>query len=149
MTTPSPALISPCVSRPEPSIMRACSTKPKAWASQASAATPSSYAGIGIGRWIRLQDDPRTADAAVAVLDEFQGQGIGRALLRLLAEAAIDRGIDRFRGEVLADNEPMLALLERFGAVTTAREGPVLEVSLPLPKTLDELRSTWSLRTRR
>jgi GNAT superfamily N-acetyltransferase len=96
--------------------------------------------GIAIGRWIRLAGDPETAEAAVAVLDEFQGRGLGRALLWLLAESAIERGVRQFRGEVLAENEPMLALLEELGAVPVTRSGPVLEVRVPLPSTLEELK---------
>lgn len=95
--------------------------------------------GIAIGRWIRLADEPDTAEAAVAVVDEFQGRGLGRALLWLLAESAIERGVRQFRGEVLAENEPMLALLEELGAMPLARTGAVIEIRVPLPKTIDEL----------
>lgn len=95
--------------------------------------------GLAIGRWIRLPDDPESAEAAVAVVDEFQGRGLGRALLWLLAESAIERGVRQFRGEVLADNEPMLSLLEELGAQPTERSGSVLVVRVPLPETIDEL----------
>ncbi len=100
------------------------------------------HRGVAIGRWIRLADEPEVAEAALAVLDEFQGRGLGRALLWLLAGSAIERGVRQFRGEVLAENEPMLALVEELGAVPVRREGPVLEVRAPLPESIDELRRT-------
>ncbi|HEX6488694.1 MAG TPA: GNAT family N-acetyltransferase [Candidatus Dormibacteraeota bacterium] len=96
--------------------------------------------GIAIGRWIRLQGEPETAEAAIAVIDEYHGQGLGRALLWLLAASAIERGVKRFRAEILADNEPMLALLEGLGAEIVGRSGTVLEVSIPVPASIDELR---------
>lgn len=92
--------------------------------------------GIGIGRWIRLVGEPDAAEAAVAVVDEFQGRGVGRALLQLLADSALARGVHRFRAEVLADNERMLAILERVGAVTIGRSGSVLDIEIPLPPQL-------------
>lgn len=98
--------------------------------------------GIAIGRWIRLARDPGAAEAAIAVVDQFQGQGLGRALLWLLAESAIKRGIKRFRGEILAENEPMLGLLEGLGVEVVGRSGSVLEVTVPLPDSLDRLLKT-------
>jgi GNAT superfamily N-acetyltransferase len=50
------------------------------------------------------------------VVDDFQGRGVGRLLLTLLVKAAQERGIKKFRGEVLASNEPMRKLLEMNGA---------------------------------
>lgn len=98
--------------------------------------------GIGVGRWIRLRDDPAAADAAVAVLDAYQHLGVGTALLRLLAESAIERGIKLLRGEVLAENAPMLSLLESLGALEITRAGNVLQVAVPLPPTLADLQRT-------
>jgi RimJ/RimL family protein N-acetyltransferase len=95
--------------------------------------------GIGIGRWVRTHDDPDAAEAAVAVLDAYQGRGVGRGLLRLLTEQAILHGIRRFKAEVLAENEPMLRLLEDLGAEVRSRNGAVLELEVPLPESIDEL----------
>ena len=92
--------------------------------------------GIGIGRWIRLPDEPEAAEAAVAVVDDFQGRGVGRALLQLLADSALERGVTKFRAEVLADNDRMLSILEAVGAVTTGRSGSVLEIEIQLPPDL-------------
>lgn len=68
--------------------------------------------GAGIARFIRLRDEPDVAEAAIAVADEMQGKGLGTLLLTRLIAAAGERGIKRFRFEVLAENTGMLRLLE-------------------------------------
>ncbi|MDH4309480.1 MAG: GNAT family N-acetyltransferase, partial [Acidimicrobiia bacterium] len=40
---------------------------------------------VGIGRWVRFDDDPDSADVAVTVLDSYQGRGAGRILVEVLA----------------------------------------------------------------
>lgn len=77
--------------------------------------------GLGVARFVRLADDPSVADAAITVVDEAQGKGIGRLLLSELAAAARERGVRSFRGDVLVSNGPMRHLLEEAGA--TVREG--------------------------
>ena len=60
--------------------------------------------------------DEGGAEFALAVADDWQGQGLGRALLQRLVVHARQRGLAALHGLVLADNEPMLALLRRLGA---------------------------------
>ena len=72
--------------------------------------------GAGVARFVRLRDEPHVAEAAVTVVDDFQGRGLGRLLLTTLALAAKERGVSCFRGEVLASNEPMRKLLAECGA---------------------------------
>ena len=69
--------------------------------------------GLGIARYVRDALEPRAAEAAVVVVDAWQGLGLGKLLLRRLAAAALSRGIDRLRGIVLQDNDSMLGLLTR------------------------------------
>lgn len=71
--------------------------------------------GVGIARCIRLKDEPEVAEAAVTVVDDMQGKGVGRLLLQELAKAACAVGIRRFRGEGLADNAPLRSLLSDLG----------------------------------
>lgn len=71
--------------------------------------------GVGIARCIRLKDEPSVAEAAVTVVDEMQGKGVGRLLLQELAKAACAVGIQRFRGEGLLDNAPLRGLLADLG----------------------------------
>lgn len=73
--------------------------------------------GLGIARFIRLADEPGapvTAEAAVAVADEVHGQGLGRILLERLIAAARERGIERFRCEVLGTNSSMKTLIDKI-----------------------------------
>ncbi|MBM4439288.1 MAG: GNAT family N-acetyltransferase [Candidatus Rokubacteria bacterium] len=60
---------------------------------------------------------PDVAEVAFVVQDGWQGQGLGRLLLRELLAAAAARGIRRFRAYVLADNHRMLRLLDRHTRV--------------------------------
>lgn len=78
--------------------------------------------GLGIARFVRIPGDPTVAEAALTVTDDAQGKGLGRALGITLARAALERGVKRFRGEVLADNEPVRQLLEEVGAVVQPAE---------------------------
>jgi RimJ/RimL family protein N-acetyltransferase len=71
---------------------------------------------LGVARFIRLPEAPNVAEAAVTVGDWFQHRGLGKLLAATMAEAAVERGITKFRGEVLATNEPMLHLLHEIGA---------------------------------
>jgi GNAT superfamily N-acetyltransferase len=97
--------------------------------------------GVGVARYVRLPEDPAVAEAAVTVLDEYQGRGIGTILLRLLAGSAREHGIGAFRGYVLADNDPMVDILHDLGAAVTP-EGPLLRVDVPIPASPDELPDT-------
>jgi RimJ/RimL family protein N-acetyltransferase len=72
--------------------------------------------GVGVARFIRLKDHPTVAETAVTVVDDAQKKGLGRELLRELSRQAIHRGIEKFRAEVLANNEPMRKLLDDVGA---------------------------------
>ena len=69
--------------------------------------------GAGLARFARLAARPTAAEAAVVVVDAWQGRGLGKRLLGALGEAALARGIDTLRGIVLSDNDPMLGLLSR------------------------------------
>ncbi|MEX2654475.1 MAG: GNAT family N-acetyltransferase [Acidimicrobiia bacterium] len=74
-------------------------------------------ASAGIGRWVRLDTDPSAADVAITVLDDYQGRGIGRLLLQVLAVSARARGVGVLHFDVLAENEPMKGLLASVGSV--------------------------------
>ncbi len=43
---------------------------------------------VGVARFIRL-DGPEVAEAAIIVVDSWQGSGLGKAMLRMLAQAAL------------------------------------------------------------
>jgi ribosomal protein S18 acetylase RimI-like enzyme len=83
------------------------------------------------GRYIVQQ--PGTAEIAFIVVDDYQGQGIGSALLRHLAILARNAGLKEFAAEVLPENIPMLKTFEKSGLkMSTKREAGTVHVALEL-----------------
>ena len=89
--------------------------------------------GVASARYIRERDQQDIAEVAFSVVDDFQGRGLGTFLLGALAVAATENGVDRFRARVLAENEPMRAILRRAGAEFEFAEPGVLETLLDVP----------------
>jgi RimJ/RimL family protein N-acetyltransferase len=86
---------------------------------------------VGGGRYVVVQ--PGTAEVAFAVVDEYQGQGIGAALMRHLTTIARHGGLERLVAEVLPDNAPMLGVFEKCGLRVGKRLEPgVVHVTLDL-----------------
>ena len=95
---------------------------------------PETGHGIGVARFVRSPEDRELAEVAVAVADSWQGRGVGTALLGRLAERARAEGVGRFTAEVLAENRPMLELIDAIGEahVVDRDQGSVaIEVDLP------------------
>ncbi|CAN5445142.1 hypothetical protein BH23ACT3_BH23ACT3_05640 [soil metagenome] len=95
--------------------------------------------GVGIARYVRRSDDPTIAEAAVTVLDEHQGRGIGTLLLTALVVAALDNGIGAFVADVMWENNELLDRLRAVGAVVMPGEPGIASVRVTLPTTPDEL----------
>jgi acetyltransferase len=76
---------------------------------------------VAVARFVRAADDPEAADFAVVVGDPYQGEGLGTELLERLADAAVARGIRRFRASALAENVAAHKLVRRL-AGRLARE---------------------------
>lgn len=106
------------------------------------------HQGIGIARYIRTVDDPTVAEAALAVVDERQHQGLGRILLQALSDAAHANGIERFRAYVSVSNRPVIESLTEIGATSSNAEGGMVQLELPVPKrAFDESILYQALRT--
>jgi acetyltransferase len=89
--------------------------------------------GLGIARFIRLAD-PTTAEAAIAVADEVHGLGLGRLLFLRLAAAAEERGITRFRCEVLCSNASMKGLIDTLAEERLIEiAAGVMSIDFPVP----------------
>jgi RimJ/RimL family protein N-acetyltransferase len=83
------------------------------------------------GRYIVVQPD--RAEVAFAVVDEYQGKGIGTALMRHLTGIAHASGLNQLIAEVLPENIPMLKIFKKSGfRVSTKHEAGVVHVSLDL-----------------
>lgn len=80
---------------------------------------------VAVARFIRLRNDPTSAEVAVTVTDPLQGLGLGTKLLEVLVEAAKERGIDKLVAHVLDGNAPMKRILEKSGPLTSTKDGAV------------------------
>jgi GNAT superfamily N-acetyltransferase len=65
---------------------------------------------VGEARYVLSDGVAPGREFALAVADGWQGQGLGRSLMRSLGCHAARAGVERLVGEVLRDNLPMLEL---------------------------------------
>jgi acetyltransferase len=88
---------------------------------------------IGAARYF-VRKDGQTAEFAIAVSDAWQRQGLARHLLTRLMAIAGQRGLQRFEGDVLEENQGMVGLALDLGFEISehASEPGVLVVSREL-----------------
>lgn len=90
--------------------------------------------GVGVARFIALPDEPGLAEAAIAVADEIQGRGLGSLLFQRLVAAARERGIERFRCEMLGSNQGMAELVRHLAPTASCEvESGVMRMEFTLP----------------
>ncbi|MEM9194540.1 MAG: GNAT family N-acetyltransferase [Myxococcota bacterium] len=90
--------------------------------------------GLGVARFVRLDEWPEAAEAAIAVADDAQGVGLGRRMFIRLCQAARERGVEWFRCEVLSDNEPMRRLIDSVSDdVRRGFDGDVVVLDIKIP----------------
>jgi len=95
---------------------------------------PVTREGVGVARYVRDPARHERAEAAVTVIDDWQGRGLGTLLLELLAVRAREEGVTRFTALMLASNDEMMEVLENLGPVRVIdREAGTVEVEAPLP----------------
>jgi len=69
---------------------------------------------IGVARYAVIDpSEPDTAEAAVAVIDEFQGRGLGTILLQRIVAFARARGVHAFMATVHYSNAEIMRFIER------------------------------------
>jgi RimJ/RimL family protein N-acetyltransferase len=86
---------------------------------------------VGGGRYIVIR--PGAAEVAFAVIDQYQGQGIGTALLRHLVVIARDAELQELIAEVLPENTSMLTVLQKCGLPLARKcESRVVHLTLKL-----------------
>ncbi|MGE0042209.1 MAG: N-acetyltransferase family protein [Vicinamibacterales bacterium] len=74
---------------------------------------------VGVGRLTRT-DRPGGAEVALLVEDACQGQGLGTELMRRLIAVAREQGLTRLDGDIIAENEGMVAVARRTGFTVSA-----------------------------
>jgi GNAT superfamily N-acetyltransferase len=93
---------------------------------------PDRDVALGVARYIRAEGDSRRAEAAVAVADDWQGVGLGRALLERLSERAREEGVERFTALVQADNRRAIEALAALGPTSTSYDDTLVELDIEL-----------------
>jgi acetate---CoA ligase (ADP-forming) len=76
----------------------------------------------------RESDRPKRAEVALEIADAMQGKGLGTAMLRQLAQAANQLGIQVLDAEVLAENRKMLRVLRDCGYPVKVHSLPGVEL---------------------
>lgn len=94
--------------------------------------TGSGIEPVGVGRMVRYEKMPDTADIAFTVQDAWQGRGIASILARRLCQVRPE-GIEHLLTEVAADNPAPLRILEQLGEMQVHRAGEaILDVEVAL-----------------
>ena len=92
---------------------------------------------IGVARYIKLIDNPGSAEYAITVLDSYQNQGLGTIFFNLLVDHARRNNINNLTGYILSENLPMLKIVRHHNIHVRKEEGALLRVDLPL-KTVND-----------
>jgi RimJ/RimL family protein N-acetyltransferase len=93
---------------------------------------PLTGRGVAVVRYIGLTGEPGVVELAATVADDWQGIGLGSALLAGLTRRARDEGHSAFRAYVLAINVRSIAMLRRAGFRGRGGSGTLREYELAL-----------------
>jgi nucleotide-binding universal stress UspA family protein/GNAT superfamily N-acetyltransferase len=94
---------------------------------------PSGGEALGIARYVRSSAAADVAEVAVSVADDWQGRGLGRALLDRLTYRARREGVRRFSARVQSDNEASLGLAAGVGAIEGRADTGEVDLVIELP----------------
>ncbi|MFN5084005.1 MAG: GNAT family N-acetyltransferase [Novosphingobium sp.] len=95
---------------------------------------------IGVVHAVRSDEQSRRAEFAIAVLDDFHGQGLARMLSAVLLIHCRREGIATLDAQVLLENRPAIRLLRSLGAERCRSEDSVGEYALNIGAALETLR---------
>lgn len=95
---------------------------------------PESGDIVGVARYVRMPEQPERAEASVAVVDDWQGRGLGRELLERLVSRAREMGVSRFVAFIQADNRRAVEVMSHLGPTTSSLRGDLVELDIELPK---------------
>jgi GNAT superfamily N-acetyltransferase len=85
-----------------------------------------------------------SADVGLVVTDDWQGQGLGTVLLRLLTERAADRGVTSLVLDVLPENHRMLGIVDKHWPDADRRRTlDSINITAPVTGPLPVPASTW------
>jgi RimJ/RimL family protein N-acetyltransferase len=93
---------------------------------------PNTRRGVAVVRYVEVAGEPGVVEIAATVADDWQGLGLGRALLARLVLRAREEGFSTLRATVLATNRRSIAMLLRAGFAPHAGGGTLREYELTL-----------------
>jgi RimJ/RimL family protein N-acetyltransferase len=93
---------------------------------------PLTGRAVAVARYIQVPGEPGVVELAATVADDWQGIGLGSALLAGLTRRARDEGHSAFRAYVLAINRRAITLLRRAGFRARPGTGTLIEYELAL-----------------
>jgi RimJ/RimL family protein N-acetyltransferase len=70
---------------------------------------------VAVARLARSKEDSTEAESAIVVRDDYQNQGLGTHMLRLLADVARSMNIERLTAWIMAENLHMLHIIKKSG----------------------------------
>jgi acetyltransferase len=70
---------------------------------------------VGVARLARDEADATSAEVAIVLRDDYQGEGLGTQLFDLLLQVALVRGLKRLDAVTLAENTAMRQLVRNSG----------------------------------
>jgi RimJ/RimL family protein N-acetyltransferase len=97
------------------------------------------HPAVAVARFVRVPGHPEAAEAAVTVIDQYQGRGLGRAMLVVITREAIELEVKRFTMFVLGENQAMMGLLHAAGAVSDDTRDGVYQMHVDLPDRVEDL----------
>ncbi len=91
---------------------------------------------VGVARY-HLDPGTNFAEAAFVLRDDWQGKGLGTALLKQLIAIARAKGVSGFTAEVLAENKAMLHVFHKSGLnIRSHLEGGIYSLTMPFHEDL-------------
>lgn len=78
--------------------------------------------GVCAARFFRMKEDQEVAEAAITVVDSYQGQGLSKVAFSVLNIVAHNQGIKRFRHHVLHQNSVANGSLAKLGIINSQVE---------------------------
>jgi acetyltransferase len=95
-----------------------------------AAIDPANGRIVGVARYVAVPREAGVAEIAVAVIDDWQGRGIGRELMHRLRERANANGFNRLVAYVDHDNRLVVDWLARAGAVAASSGAELYTLAL-------------------
>jgi RimJ/RimL family protein N-acetyltransferase len=110
---------------------------------------------VAVARFVKTAGDPRAAEVAIAVADDWQGGGLGAALMAKVVERAREADLTRLIATTLDENRGAARLARAVGFSPAGRTGIYADYELalgampdsPLPA-LRPAQAIWPARSR-